>query len=154
MSIERTLPLEDLAPRPTRSHFRWYICALLFFSTTINYVDRQLFANLIPYFEDELRIGPMDLARINVSFMPGTLMVIDDHINLMGSNPLVGPTQRLERSAQRGRQRSDGPPIRSTSRSTSANGTLRERPRGIDELRQHREHEDDGFSGHLRALHF
>ena len=69
VSIERTLPLEDLAPRPTRSHFRWYICALLFFSTTINYVDRQLFANLIPYFEDELRIGPMDLARINVSFM-------------------------------------------------------------------------------------
>jgi purine-nucleoside phosphorylase len=28
---------------------------------------------------------------INTSFPPGTLMVIDDHINLMGSNPLVGP---------------------------------------------------------------
>ena len=28
---------------------------------------------------------------INTSFAPGTLMVIDDHINLMGSNPLVGP---------------------------------------------------------------
>ena len=28
---------------------------------------------------------------INVTFKPGTLMVIDDHINLMGSNPLVGP---------------------------------------------------------------
>ena len=27
---------------------------------------------------------------INLSFKPGTLMVIDDHINLMGSNPLVG----------------------------------------------------------------
>jgi purine-nucleoside phosphorylase len=27
---------------------------------------------------------------INTSFVPGTLMVIDDHINLMGSNPLVG----------------------------------------------------------------
>jgi len=27
---------------------------------------------------------------INLSFEPGTLMVIDDHINLMGSNPLVG----------------------------------------------------------------
>jgi purine-nucleoside phosphorylase len=24
-------------------------------------------------------------------FKPGTLMLIDDHINLMGSNPLVGP---------------------------------------------------------------
>jgi purine-nucleoside phosphorylase len=28
---------------------------------------------------------------INTSFKPGTLMVIDDHINLLGSNPLVGP---------------------------------------------------------------
>ena len=27
---------------------------------------------------------------INLTFKPGTLMVIDDHINLMGSNPLVG----------------------------------------------------------------
>jgi purine-nucleoside phosphorylase len=28
---------------------------------------------------------------INTSFSQGALMVIDDHINLMGSNPLVGP---------------------------------------------------------------
>jgi purine-nucleoside phosphorylase len=27
---------------------------------------------------------------INLGFKPGTLMVIDDHINLMGSNPLIG----------------------------------------------------------------
>lgn len=27
---------------------------------------------------------------INVGFRPGTLMAIDDHINLLGSNPLVG----------------------------------------------------------------
>src|SRR5436190_3219604 len=30
---------------------------------------------------------------INVSLGPGTLMVIDDHINLLGSNPLVGPNE-------------------------------------------------------------
>ena len=30
---------------------------------------------------------------INTSFQPGTLMVMDDHINLMGSNPLVGPNE-------------------------------------------------------------
>ena len=30
---------------------------------------------------------------INVAFKPGTLMVIDDHINLLGSNPLVGPNE-------------------------------------------------------------
>jgi purine-nucleoside phosphorylase len=28
---------------------------------------------------------------INTAFDPGTLMLIDDHINLIGSNPLVGP---------------------------------------------------------------
>lgn len=28
---------------------------------------------------------------VNVSFGPGTLMVMDDHVNLMGSNPLAGP---------------------------------------------------------------
>jgi purine-nucleoside phosphorylase len=28
---------------------------------------------------------------INVDFKPGTLMLMDDHINLMGSNPLIGP---------------------------------------------------------------
>jgi purine-nucleoside phosphorylase len=30
---------------------------------------------------------------INLQFKPGTLMLIDDHINLMGSNPLVGPNE-------------------------------------------------------------
>jgi purine-nucleoside phosphorylase len=30
---------------------------------------------------------------INVELKPGTLMVMDDHINLMGSNPLVGPNE-------------------------------------------------------------
>jgi purine-nucleoside phosphorylase len=28
---------------------------------------------------------------INTAFKPGTLMLIEDHVNLLGSNPLVGP---------------------------------------------------------------
>jgi len=30
---------------------------------------------------------------INANLTPGTLMVMDDHINLLGSNPLVGPNE-------------------------------------------------------------
>lgn len=30
---------------------------------------------------------------INTAFEPGTLMVMDDHINLMGTNPLLGPNE-------------------------------------------------------------
>jgi len=30
---------------------------------------------------------------VNVTLTPGTLMVMDDHINLMGTNPLVGPNE-------------------------------------------------------------
>lgn len=62
-------------PAPRRGRFgelwagyRWRICALLFFATTINYVDRVLFANLVPYFEDDLKMGPTDLAFINACF--------------------------------------------------------------------------------------
>jgi purine-nucleoside phosphorylase len=36
---------------------------------------------------------------INIGFKPGTLMLIDDHINLLGTNPLVGPNE--ERFGQR-----------------------------------------------------
>ena len=47
---------------------RWTICSLIFFATTINYLDRQLFSNLVPFFENELKLGPTDLALINVCF--------------------------------------------------------------------------------------
>ena len=36
--------------RPATSHFRWIICALLFFSTTVNYMDRQVISYLKEFF--------------------------------------------------------------------------------------------------------
>ena len=38
----------QVAVRPATSHLRWTICALLFFATTKNYIDRQVFSILAP----------------------------------------------------------------------------------------------------------
>lgn len=44
-------PLKD--PARTIAHLRWYICGLLFFATTGNYVDRQVISLLKPVLEQE-----------------------------------------------------------------------------------------------------
>jgi ACS family hexuronate transporter-like MFS transporter len=36
---------------------------------TVNYLDRQVFSSLVPFFEDDLKVGPIDLAMLNVSFI-------------------------------------------------------------------------------------
>ena len=46
-------PLVSNAPRLS-PQFRWYICGLLFFATTINYVDRQVLSLLQPVLEKDL----------------------------------------------------------------------------------------------------
>jgi ACS family hexuronate transporter-like MFS transporter len=35
---------------PASSHYRWIVCALLFFATTSNYLDRQVISYLQPFF--------------------------------------------------------------------------------------------------------
>ncbi len=39
------------------TNFRWVICALLFFSTTVNYMDRQVISYLKEYFCTPLEAG-------------------------------------------------------------------------------------------------
>jgi len=58
-----------MTPGRSRIGYRWTICALVFFAVTVNYLDRQLFSVLVPFFEDDLKLGPTDLALINVSFI-------------------------------------------------------------------------------------
>src|SRR5271156_514304 len=36
--------------KPTSSNYRWVICGLLFFSTTVNYMDRQVISYLKEFF--------------------------------------------------------------------------------------------------------
>lgn len=59
---------DPLSIIPAKSHYRWVICALLFFATTINYVDRQLLGILAPTLQTEIGWSEIDYANIVVSF--------------------------------------------------------------------------------------
>src|SRR5262245_16886231 len=51
-----------------RGHVRWVICALLFFGTTINYVDRQVLGILAPDLQREIGWSELDYGRIVIAF--------------------------------------------------------------------------------------
>ena len=55
-------------PVQTVSRLRWYICGLLFFATTINYVDRQVLGLLKPSLEKELGWRESDYGWIVFAF--------------------------------------------------------------------------------------
>jgi len=48
--------------------YRWTICALLFFATTINYLDRQVLSLLHPLLEEEFGWTKSDYANIAAAF--------------------------------------------------------------------------------------
>lgn len=52
----------------TIPHLRWWIAALLFASTVINYIDRQTLALLAPYLKDSYRWTNADYANLLISF--------------------------------------------------------------------------------------
>ncbi len=49
-------------------HYRWYICALLFFATTINYVDRQVIGVLAPELQRIIGWNELQYSWIVTSF--------------------------------------------------------------------------------------
>ena len=48
--------------------YRWFICALLFFATTINYIDRQILSLLKPILDDQLKWTNEEFGMINSVF--------------------------------------------------------------------------------------
>jgi ACS family hexuronate transporter-like MFS transporter len=48
--------------------YRWLICALLFFATTINYIDRQILSLLKPILDDELKWSNTQFGEVNAAF--------------------------------------------------------------------------------------
>src|SRR5580765_3440290 len=51
--------------------FRWWIAALLFASTTINYIDRQTLSVLAPYLKRDYHWSNSDFAMIVIAFRAG-----------------------------------------------------------------------------------
>ncbi|MBX3242088.1 MAG: MFS transporter [Chitinophagaceae bacterium] len=49
-------------------NYRWTICALLFFATTVNYLDRQVLSLLKPALEEEFNWSNSDYANIAAAF--------------------------------------------------------------------------------------
>jgi ACS family hexuronate transporter-like MFS transporter len=60
------------APTPAQAtrvgHYRWVVCALIFFATTINYVDRQVIGILKNTLEGEFGWNEIDYSNIVFSF--------------------------------------------------------------------------------------
>lgn len=56
------------AHAPLRTRYRWVICALLFFATTINYVDRQILSLLKPILDHDLGWTSTQFGAINSAF--------------------------------------------------------------------------------------
>lgn len=56
------------APRSSGGHYRWIICALLFFATTINYVDRQVLGILAPYLSKHIGWDDIQYGYIVTAF--------------------------------------------------------------------------------------
>jgi ACS family hexuronate transporter-like MFS transporter len=60
----------DAPPSQARAggHYRWVICALLFFAATINYIDRQVIGILKPTLQKEFGWSEIDYADIVFAF--------------------------------------------------------------------------------------
>lgn len=55
-------------PRKSVGYYRWVICALVFFATTINYVDRSVFGVLEPELHKEIGWTATQFGMVNASF--------------------------------------------------------------------------------------
>lgn len=55
-------------PKQSPGNYRWVVCALIFFATTINYIDRQVIGLLKPTLEQEYHWTETDYGNIVMAF--------------------------------------------------------------------------------------
>jgi ACS family hexuronate transporter-like MFS transporter len=69
MAMEHPVdPVLSYAPDQPRTNYRWVICALLFFGTTLNYVDRQVLSLVGVRFQQDLKINDEQFGKIGAAF--------------------------------------------------------------------------------------
>jgi ACS family hexuronate transporter-like MFS transporter len=66
MHIEAPAPSQVISA--ARGQYRWTICALLFFATTINYLDRNILGILAPTLQKEIGWTPVEYGYITTLF--------------------------------------------------------------------------------------
>jgi ACS family hexuronate transporter-like MFS transporter len=85
--------------RPAASNFRWVICALLFFSTTVNYMDRQVVSYLKEFFctktETDVTFNSVARNAIDVPKFIQRLNDANDPVSSYLRSQLTAPTVTL-----------------------------------------------------------
>lgn len=61
-------PEYQAVEHPVGSNYRWIVCALLFFATTINYIDRQILSLLKPILDEQLQWTNEEFGIVNSAF--------------------------------------------------------------------------------------
>ena len=77
-----------LMPRPVGANYRWRICALLFFATTINYMDRQVLGILAPVLGRTIGWNELQYGYITAAFQTAYalgLLVVGSFIDRVGT---------------------------------------------------------------------
>ena len=73
--------------RPASSNYRWVICALLFWVTTANYIDRGVFGNLAPELKKTIGWTDEDYWNMQVAFncaYAASLLVMGRVMDMLG----------------------------------------------------------------------
>jgi ACS family hexuronate transporter-like MFS transporter len=56
------------ASRPKTSNLRWHVCAMLFFATVVNYIDRQVLGTLAPELQTKIGWTESEYSNIVIAF--------------------------------------------------------------------------------------
>jgi|SRR5580704_13382195 ACS family hexuronate transporter-like MFS transporter len=64
----QNLKVPPETPVTTTGHYRWVVCGLLFFATTVNYMDRQILSLIKPILDNQLHWSNEQFGAVNSAF--------------------------------------------------------------------------------------